>query len=266
MKSKILIYVNDPQYIKDYCHVGVSAFLFGLDAFCVGYRTYSLEEINKVNVSNKYILLNRVLDCASIDNLRELLPRLEGVKGIVFEDVGVYQLVLDMHLSYELILFQNHFATNSASVSFWLDRVDSVMLGNELTKEEILPIVENAKRKVCLHLFGYNQVMYSRRLLLSNWSKEFSIPYQDQNIIEDVATHVRFRAYENAYGTVMYSDKIYNGNSLYEMDNVYYYYVNTMLLSHSVIMDFLKQIKTYTSDACDTGFLSRETIYKLKER
>ena len=265
MISKILIYVDDINHMDDYRKAGVAAFLFGLEGYCVGYNTYSLDDIKNVNVSNKYILLNRVLDCKDIDKLKTIIPSIDGVKGIIFEDIGVYNLLKDINTPMEMILFQNHFATNSHSVNFWLDRVDSIFISNEITKDEILSIVNNAKKDVILHLYGHNQVMYSRRLLLSNWSEEFNIVNKNTNVIEDRATKVKFRAMENNYGTVMYSDKIYNGSALKSYPNVKYFYVNTMLITHDEVMDFLTN-NNHINENEDDGFLNKETIYKLKER
>lgn len=264
--SNLLIYVDNAKYIDDYRKVGISAFLFALEGYSVGYNTYSLDEINKINVSNKYILINRLLDSNSIDNLRNVLLNFNGIKGIVFEDIGVFELVRELKLDIEMILFVNHFNTNSESINYYLSLVSAVFVSNELTYEEILKITEKASSNVCLHLYGYNQVMYSRRKLLSNWSLEFNVPFKDQNIIEDVATHVRFRAFENDYGTVMYSDKIFNGKKLLNFKNIKFFYVNTMMISHDVVMDFLTNMDNHDSDLEDNGFLDRETIYKLKER
>ena len=107
--------------------------------------------------------------------------------------------------------------------------------------------------------------MYSRRLLLTNWSEEFDIPNKNTNVIVDRATKVKFRAIENEFGTVMYSDKIFNGKELLGLNNVKFYYVNTMLVDHSDVIDFLTNVN-HMSDNEDNGFLDRETIYKLKER
>ena len=70
MISNILIYVDDINHIDDYRKAGVSAFLFALEGYSVGYNTYSLEEINNNKVSNKYVMINRVLDCESVDRLK----------------------------------------------------------------------------------------------------------------------------------------------------------------------------------------------------
>lgn len=265
MISNILIYVDDINHIDDYRKAGVAAFLFGLEGYCVGYNTYSLEEIKKQSVSNKYIILNRMLDCKDIDNLRNIISDFTGIKGIVFEDIGVYNMVKDLELDLELILFQNHFATNTKSVNFWLNRLDSIFISNEITIDEIKNILNSVSKDVVLHLYGYNQVMYSRRLLLTNWSEEFNIPNKNTNIIEDRATKVKFRAMENEFGTVMYSDKIFNGKELFGLNNVKYFYVNTMLVEHNQIMEFLNNFDFNRENEND-GFLHKETIYKLKER
>ena len=263
MKNKILIYVDNISYLSDYRKAGVTAFLFALKGYCVGYEnTLTLEEIEKLDVSNKYLLINRILDCNDIDKLRELLKNIKSIKGILYEDIGVFNVVKELNLDLELIFFQNHFATNSYSVNFWLDRVDSLMLSNEITKNEIKNILENAKREVCVHVFGYNQVMYSRRLLLTNWSEEFNIPFKDKNVIEEIVTKIKFRAIENEFGTVMYSENIFNGLDLLDLDNIKYGYINTTFLDHETVM---KVLETGNYDGGDRGFLEKETIYKLKE-
>lgn len=264
MISKILINVDNLEYLDDYRKVGITTFLFPVKDYSIGYKDYSIEEINKIDVSNKYILLNRVLDCKDIDSLKEDIKKLKDIKGIVFEDIGVYNILKDTNL--ELILFQNHFNCNSSSINFWLDRVSSVFISNELTYEEIKDILSNAKKPLVLHLYGYNQVMYSRRTLIKNWSKEFNIDYKNTNVIEDTATKVKFRALESDYGTIMYSDKIFNGKRLLNLDNIKYLYVNTTMIDHNKIMEYLNNIERDLNSEEDEGFLDKETIYKLKER
>ena len=265
MMSKILISVDSAKYIDDYRKAGINAFLFALDGYSVGYNTYSIDEIKKIDVSNKYILINRLLDSFEVDSLREVLKDLKDVTGIVYEDIAVYMICKELDLDIELIFFQNHFGTSLPEVNFWLDRVDSMFISNEITIDEIKGILSGVKKDVCLHLYGYNQVMYSRRLLLSNWSEEFDIPYKNTNIIVDKATKVKFRAMENEYGTVMYSENIFNGKELLDLEHVKYYYINPIFIDHDMVMDFINNTN-HSSDLEDDGFLHKETIYKLKER
>lgn len=265
MTSKIIIAVENTDYIEDYRKVGISTFLFPLEDYCVGYKTYTLEEINKIEVSNKYILINRVLDCKSVDNIKEILVKLKNIKGIIYEDISIYMLVKELNLDLELIFFQNHFQTNLDSVNFWLDRADSVIISNELTKEEIHNIASSANKDICIHLYGYNQAMYSRRLLLTNWSNAFELDKNSENTIIDRATKVKFHVMENKYGTVMYSGNIFNGKELINENNIKYFYVNPTLINHNQVMSFLENIEFHNNENEDNGFLDRETIYKLKE-
>ena len=265
MKSNILINVEKEEYISDYRKAGVSAFLFALEDFCVGYEnTFSKEEVENINVSKKFLLINRVLDCEAVDKLKKILINIKNIDGIIYEDIAVYNIVKDLNINIELISFQNHFGTNVGSINFWLNRVNSVFVSNELSLEEIKNILKNVNREVCLHIFGYNQIMYSRRLLLSNWSEEFNIPYKNKNILEEKATKMKFKVMENKYGTVFYSGKIFNGLELLKLENVKYGYINTTGIEHEEIMKVLKTL-TYDGE-CDNGFLEHETIYKLKER
>ncbi len=266
MISKIMMVVDSREYLSDYMKVGISTFLFPLKGYTVGYNDYSIEEINSSVVSNKYVLVNRLLDCRGIDSFREIISKFSGIKGLVFEDIGIYNLVSKLNLGMELILFQNHFNCNYDSVNFWLDRVDSVVISNELTLDEVKEITTKAKKGIVVHLYGYNQVMYSRRKLLTNWSEEFSIPFKDSNLIEDVATRVRFRVKENEFGTVMFSDKIFNGRELLDLSSIRYYYVNPNMIDHDKIMAYLANMSRNLDEDEDSGFLYRETIYKLKER
>ena len=259
--NNYIINVDKLDYIKEYMECGINTFLFALKDFSIGYNTFTYDEIESLDLDNKYLLINRVLDCESIDKLKELLPKFKTIKGIFYEDIGIINFAKDLNI--ELILFQNHFNTNVYSINYWLDRVDSVVVSNELTLDELKYISEKANKPIVLNLYGHNQVMYSRRLLLTNWSKNFNIVNKKENLIEDIATHVRFRVLESEYGTVMYSDKIFNGKELLDLKNIKYFYINPTLIDHKVVMDYLKDMK-HTNDEEDSGFLYKETIYKLK--
>jgi len=264
VKSKILINITDKKYLEDYRKVGISAFLFALKDYCVGYEAFSIEEIKEIDCPNKYLLINRILDCNDVDKLRDILKNISGIKGIVYEDIGVYELSKELKLNIELIHFQNHFGTNINQVNFWLNRVDSIFICNELTIDEIKEISDKSSKPVCVHLYGHNQSMYSRRLLLTNWSEEFKIPYKNQNIIEETSTKIKFIAYENKYGTVMYSEKVFNGSELLNLTNIKYFYINPMFISHDEIMKFVENMPTKINENEDDGFLHKETIFKLK--
>ena len=267
MKSDYLIVVDKIDYINDYKKAGIAAFLFPIQDYQVGYNGFTLKEIDKVDVSDKYLLLNKVMNCQEIDSIKLLknqIMEVKNLKGIIIEDIGLYS-VFKNNKDIKLILFQNHFATNYKSINCYLEMFDSIVVSNELTYDEIKKITEKANKKVCIHLYGYNQAMYSKRHLLSNWSNYFNLGKLNYNKITDKATKVSFNVLENESGTVMYSENIFNGKSLLDLDNVLFYYINPMLIEHEIVMDFLNNIDIHKSSLEDDGFLNKETIYKLKD-
>ncbi len=259
MKSKIIVNIEHLEDIDRYKKVGINTFLFALKDFCVGYENVFEEKIINEYPDN-FVLINRILDCDDVDRLRGLLPTLK-VKGIIYEDIAVFNLVKELGLDWELIFFQNHVGTNSESINFWLAKgVDAVFISNELTKEEIKNISVNTAGRVVIQVLGYNQIMYSRRLLLSNYNDNFQLPRRYYGTIEEISSKIKFRVMENQDGTVVYSEKVFNGLELMDL-NAKYFYINSTFLSFEEIVNFLNGNSKVESDR---GFLDKETIFKLR--
>lgn len=263
MKNKILITVKKIDEIAQFKKVGISTFLFALRGFCVGYEyEVDIDEINEILEENKYVLINRILDCNDVDRLKKILSKNLNIKGIIYEDIAVYQIIKELKKDIELIYFQNHFNSNFQTANFWLDKVDSVVLCNELSKDELSSLLDKVKKDVIIQIYGHNQAMYSRRLLLSNFSQEFNLKSRTTNTLVEKVTKITFKAIENEYGTVLYSGNIFNGLELLGLKHIKYYFINTTFISHEEIMELLDNL---SSSKGDKGFLNRETIYKLKE-
>ena len=72
---------------------------------------------------------------------------------------------------------------------------------------------------------------------------------------------------ENEYGTVGYQKNYYNGFELIDNDNVLYFIANPLFLSEDEQLQLINCIENKKFDLdipADTGFLHKETIYKLK--
>ena len=259
-KTKYLVTINDINDIKDFKKVGISTFVFALKDYSIGYEnTYSCEEINNID-EKKYVLINQVLDNNKIDSLKKVLPNIKA-DGFIFEDIGLINVFKELNIKGEKILFMNHFNCNFESVNLWLDYVDSVFVSNELTYEELKEITKECKKKVVLHIFGYNQIMYSKRKLLSNYYIYNNKEVKLKNSIKDKASDNIFNVVEGLDGTIFLSSKVFDGRRLLDLENVLYYYVNTSFVDHNTVMKFLNNEDI---DNSDEGFLDRKTIYKLK--
>lgn len=254
--SKILININNLSEIEEYKKIGINNFLFAVDEFSIGYKTFPLSEIP----DDAYLYINRVMDTASIESFKKIISELKRFKGIIFEDLGIFNILKDK--GYNLIWFQNHFTTNKASLSYYLNHgCMSAVLSNEITESEIRENIDTLPGKLILNVLGKNNVMYSRRTLLTNFNKHASL--DDYNDMELKTGKNTFFARENEYGTLIFNNEYFNyiplANTLSD-ESLMFYLILNLDLKPNQIKDIIEG-KTFGND----GFLNKKTVYKMSE-
>lgn len=259
MKTNYLITVTNKDVLK--MKVKNINFLFPMKEYCVGYKTtFSFEEIK---IPDCYIYINRVLDKKAILKLRIDLQKLnKNIVGICFTDLGVVQIVEELGLSLKLIYMQNHNTTNTVSINYYLDYVDSVLVSIDITKEEIITILDKGKKPLVVPYFSLADVMYSRRKLLTNYEEHFEYPKKQEEILHENISNQDFLAIENEYGTVLYAKKFIDYREI-DHENILYRYINPIGLSIEDVENILNGEDL--SSISDTGFLYKKTYYQLKE-
>ena len=256
--NKFLVLVQNKSLINKVKEVEKATFLFPLEGYSVGYPvTFKLNEIEEFGA---YILVNRVLDESSIMSLKEEFSNFpKNIKGIVFEDLGVLELVKDYDIT--KILWQNHLSASYESVNAYLKYVDSVMVSTDITYDEVKETVEKAFKPLVLPVLGYAPVMYSRRHLISNFNINYKENVSNPNTIKEEVLKDEFKIYENSYGTQLFYNKLYDGRKLLEFGSLFYF-INSVFVSDEDVISFLKN-EELTVETFD-GFLNKKTIYKLK--
>lgn len=256
--NKFLVLVQNKSLINKVKEVEKATFLFPLEGYSVGYPvTYKLNDIDEFGA---YILVNRVLDESSIVSLKQEFENFpKNIKGIVFEDLGVIELVKNLDIT--KILWQNHLSASANTVNSYLKYVDSVMVSTDITYGEIKETINVATKPLTLPVLGYTPVMYSRRHLITNFNINFEENVSNPNIIKEEVLKDEFRIYENEYGTQLFYNKLYDGRKLLEFDALFYF-INSLFVSDENIISFIKneELSVETFD----GFLNKKTIYKLK--
>ena len=256
-KQKILININNSEEINEYKKIGINNFLFALNGFSIGYNSFEIREIPE----DSYILINRVLDSKDIDSLKTIKEDLLKFKGIIFEDLGVYQIFKDTGI--ELIWNQAHFATNLTSINIWLDKVSSTVVSNEITSKEITDIVSGVKKPVIFNVFGKNMIMYSRRTLLSNFNKYNELEKYNDMVLGENHTNNNFLVKETEYGSAFFNNDYFNyiefSNTLND-DNIKFYLVLNLDLDTNTIKDVLEG-----ESLGNDGFLNKKTVYRMSE-
>ena len=256
-RNKILVRINNLDEIEEYQKLGITNFLFALKDFSIGYPSFSLDEIKNVN-GNIYLLANRVLDNEGIDNFKKI-GDLSFISGLIFEDLGIYQVLKESNIP--LIWNQNHFAVNEISINYYLDRVSSVVISNELEKSELINVINNVKKEVILPVLGLNMAMYSRRSLLSFYNEYEHLGDYKRGILK-TNNDREFLAIENEYGTVLFYNKYFN--LLDEIDNfnddkILFYYIDPNMLDVNDIKDALEGKKIGDVNP----FYLNKTIYRV---
>ena len=259
-KEKILINIEQLNDIEEYKKIGINNFLFAVENFSIGYNSFELEELENLDCK-KYLLINRIFNNEDCENFKNIIPSLSKFDGIIFEDIAVYNML--KNTSINLIWNQTHFATNYSSINYWLELVSSAVISNELTLEEVKDILDKSNKKLVLNIFGKNPVMYSRRTLLSNFNKNFSLTENNEMILNESITKNEFLAKETERGTFVVNNKHFNLIPYlkeFNNENIIYYLVYPNGLNVSDINNYLNG----KLDATNDGFMNKKTIYKLR--
>ena len=261
-KEKILINIENLSEIEKYKKIGINNFLFAIDYFSIGYNSFNINELKELDC-NKYILINRVLNSSDVDKLKSIKEELLNFSGIIFEDIGVFNIFKDTDI--KLIWNQTHFATNYSSINYFLELTNSVVISNELTNIEINEILEKSNKNLVLNVFGKNPIMYSRRTLLSNFNKNFNLNDIKEVILKETITNNEFNAIETEFGTFVKNNTYFNLIPyLNELSNekIDFYLIYPDKLEFDEILEYINGKVDGTND----GFRNKKTIYKLGDK
>ena len=239
-----LVTVTNKDYISKLKKEDVTL-VYPLRFFSTGY-----EEYFDINDIDDFVLINRILTDSDLDKLEVMLKN-SHIKGIIFDDLGMLDVIKDLNITKILLL--DHIANNSKSVNYYLEYVDSVVVSSDLSKEEIKLVVKNANKKVVVFAFGLKALMYSRRNLVTNYEKHF--------ILDASINNKYFKFIESKEGTKVYAYPYYNALELLDLDNVLYFWYDPILLDVENIIKVLhgdtKSIET------SSIFLDKKTVYKV---
>lgn len=264
MKTNNLVLITNRTLISQLEKESQVTFLFPIEKFCVGFpECFKIDEIKEEG----FIFVNRVLDHQGILEFIALLKKLpSNIKGIVFDDIGILNVLMEANSKLTTILFLHHMNCNSKSISCYLDYVNSVVISTDITREETISILKHTKKPLVVYSFGYVPIMYSRRGLLTNYNRHF---HEDigmvSNLVEKQSKH-ELRVVENEYGTVIYTGLPFNNLILRKEKNILYHLINTIFLTDEEVLKII-HAKDFLSKEYPYLYLSdKETIFQLKER
>lgn len=163
------------------------ALLYGADAVYFGGRNYSLRA-NAKNLSlceikeacdyahslgkKVYVTVNIVFHNEDVDGLVDYLRELEKCKvdAIIVSDPLVINIVHENNINIPIHISTQYSTVNYETVRFWKSLgVERVVLGREVSREEIKEIIDKTGVEVETFVHGAMCASYSGRCVLSNY-------------------------------------------------------------------------------------------------
>ena len=284
---KILVGLNNKN-ILDYLDY-TKSFIIGLKDFSINYLEYSKEEIKKLREDYPnieiFVSINKNIFNDDLDLLKDNLVWLDrlNINGVLFYDLSILAIVRELNLSIPLIWGQEHMTTNYNTCNYYYDKgCEYVFLSSEITVDEIREIHDKSKIKLISFIFGYPDVSFSKRKLITNYflSQNREKDHEWYDISSD---NNHYFIKENNLGTRILYGNILNGIKPYSdlKEVIDYGILNEELIDHDKFLECLKvfyelsnekismndankKIELLT-DSIDTVFYYKKTIYKVKD-
>ena len=285
---RVLVGLNKKN-ISDYLDY-TNSFIIGLKDFSINYLEYSLDEIKELKRSypeiELFVSLNKNIFNNDLIELEKILIELDklDIKGVFFYDLSILSLWKKNNLSLPLVWSGEHLTTNYNTCNYYYDKgCQYAYLSSDITLSEMQEIKEKSKIKLIGFVFGYPEVSFSKRKLLTNYflhNNEFkekdwySISSDNQNnyFIKESPLGTRI-----LYGNIMNGIKPFN-----ELRNTLdYALLNEELMEHDLFIKCLRVYKDLLdnkideehahnkiyelTNSDDTVFYYKKTIYKVKD-
>ena len=239
------------------------------------FSSLSIDEAKKIikeSTKPVFVKLMPLYKDEDYPSLKELFLNLDGIEGIIFQDLGLVTLKKELNLNYKMIYDSSTFITTSYDAPYFIGSgVDTLTLSTTLTLAETDNILKNSNASYMAHVYGYEEMFYSLRKHLSNYSKVYNfkdLKNKDNISLKEETRESLFKTLEDDYGFYIYRDKKIN---LFDFLDHYkradYLFLNRIFISDTEYKDTIDlfkgiikrddYIKKYP-EKFDTGFLFKQ--------
>ena len=284
---KLLVSLNNKK-VDDYLNY-TNSFILGLKDFSINYLEFDLNEIKELLNNYKdielFISLNGNYFNKDLKDLEKNIIELSKlpIKGIMFYDLAVLEIVKRNNLNVNLCWHQEHMVNNYNTCNYYLDKgCNYAYLTSDITTDEIMEISEKSKINLISFFYGHPMISFSKRSLITNY-----FLFNKKKKEKDVYTITSkdsdgYLILENNHGTEILTEKVLNGIMPFSKlkDKLSYGVLDEQFTDHdtfikilSVFCDLLNnkinsdEANDKVYDLCgskDTMFFDIKTIYKVK--
>ena len=266
--SKFIVVPNNRKDIDTILNKNIKGIIIGVKELSIYPFELDIEDIIEIAKSTDkriIVAINKMIHNKDLDYVGEVLEKVNnsGIYGIMFYDLGVFNICKNMNTSKELILSQEHLNASINSNEFYYNQgIRGCFITSDITGNEVMEIINNTKMNIYYTVYGYLPIFYSRRYLLSNYFK-----YIEKDMNADsyyiFNNDLKYMIKEYSYGTIIYSPLV---NLINEIDNIDY--IDNFVIDLSYNNDISVIDKFINNDKMEDtyiGFYDKKTIYKLKD-
>lgn len=281
------------ESIPKFVDAGVDIFIMGNETYANrlvhSFSNFELEEASELIASlgkELYISMNIMMHNKDIENIKTFLTYLKTLKisGIIFGEVGVYQVAKELDMVDLLIYHPETLNTNFYDPIFWNQLgIKGVTISKEITLEEIKNICKDSPLEVSMIGHGHLNMFHSRRPLIENFFKYNRSEYEDLinnrhlTIVEEIRNEA-YPIFQDLHGTHIFRDKalesfqevtsIRESLDTFIIDGIFKDtdYLIKVVKDYQAILKAQDQTlaeeisKKYENDH-DSGFLYKKTVY-----
>ena len=265
--SKYIVIPSKREDINTLLDKDIKSIIMGIKNLSIYPFELDIDEIIDIaNNTDKNIIIamNKMIHNKDLDLVREVLNKVKNSKiyGIMFYDLGIFNICNSMNINKELILSQEHLNASKSSNEFYYNRgIKNSFITSDITYSELNEI-NSTKMNIYYTVYGYLPIFYSRRYLLSNYFKYIDKDMEDDKyfIFND---NLKYMIKEYSYGTIIYSPLINLINEIDKIKDIDNYVIDLSYTNDISVID--KFINNENMDNTYIGFFDKKTIYKLKE-
>lgn len=208
------------DYLKNSCiqNYQCDGFIIHSKEFsCYNGDTFKIDELKenlfKIKELGKIAILNidRIIMEEDVESLIEYLDQVNDLFDLyLYSDMAIFGYFNNLGLKNKLIYMPKTLVASKYELSRYYELGVDVILANELSFDEIKEISENYN--ISLEVFGYHQMFYSKRNLISLYKEYFKIDEELKNKKLTLNEEIReelYPIYESDNGTFIYTDYIY---------------------------------------------------------
>lgn len=269
--KKILVQPNSFENLGKILKTDIAGVILPIEHLAVNSSVYfSLEDIKTIlNLTSKEVCvsINKIMHNEDLKLLEETLVSLNkmNISKIFFYDLAVMNMVKNLNINKELVVFQDHLNASLYSNNFYKRRgINYSVITNDITLEEINEISKyNSLMLIC---YGYLPIFYSRRYLISNYLKYIKED-KNSNVYYIKHNNDKYPIMEEEFGTTIYTKEPINLINDIKDINVEYIILNANLIDG---VEFLSILNKYLNNEVDgneyyRGFIDKKTVYKVAD-